>query len=279
MKNIVVLYHKNCSSGDGFGAAWVAWKKFGNSAEYIGINHQDFFPKLLKNKEVYMVDISYEKPNMQILLKTCKKVVVLDHHESVEGATKMATEYRYDVKKSGATLSWGYFFPNKKVPKLLKYLEYVDLWKFTLPYTNEIIASVHSYDRNFNVWDKLIRDIENKESFLRHRERGEAILKYQEQLIDKAIEDAEDIEFMGYKAKALNSSVLRDKISDRLYSKKYPFVIVWHYIPGKIAVSLRSIPSFDVTKIAMKFGGGGHKNSSGFVLPTNKPFPWKIIKK
>ena len=33
MKNIIVLYHKNCM--DGMAAAWVCYKKYGNDAEYI----------------------------------------------------------------------------------------------------------------------------------------------------------------------------------------------------------------------------------------------------
>ena len=32
-KNIVIIYHTDCR--DGFGAAWAAWKKFGDSATYI----------------------------------------------------------------------------------------------------------------------------------------------------------------------------------------------------------------------------------------------------
>ena len=50
-KDIVVLYHNNCT--DGFSSAWVAWKKFGNKAEYIGIGLDDSPLRGLINKEIY----------------------------------------------------------------------------------------------------------------------------------------------------------------------------------------------------------------------------------
>jgi len=36
-KEIVVLYHANCL--DGFGAAYAAWKKFGDTADYIPVQY------------------------------------------------------------------------------------------------------------------------------------------------------------------------------------------------------------------------------------------------
>jgi len=42
--SIVVVYHKGCM--DGFGAALVAWKKFGDQANYIPVSYgteQDSF--------------------------------------------------------------------------------------------------------------------------------------------------------------------------------------------------------------------------------------------
>jgi len=51
--------------------------------------------------------------------------------------------------------------------------------------------------------------------------------------------------------------------------------IVWSRKSGKINVSLRSNGKIDVSKLAFKHGGGGHKAASGFTLDVEKPFPWK----
>lgn len=278
-KKIVILYHKNCSSGDGFGAAWAAWKKFGSRAQYIGVNHNEKLPENLAKKEVYMVDFTYPIAEMRQLLKICKRVIALDHHTSSKEATMLAHDYRYSLHHSGATLAWSYFFPNKKIPQLLHYLEDTDLWKFKMRYTNEIIASIHAYDRDFNIWSKLAKELEKPNTRESHIECGRAILQYQKQLIKKAIDDAEEVSFLNHKVLASNSSVLRDEIGNRLARKKKPFTIIWRKANGLILVSLRSIPSFNVSKIATRFGGGGHKNAAAFIISGDKPFPWKVIKK
>ncbi len=41
-KDIVVIYHKHCP--DGFGAAYAAWKKFGDAAEYLPASYGDPVP-------------------------------------------------------------------------------------------------------------------------------------------------------------------------------------------------------------------------------------------
>ncbi|KKT22880.1 MAG: Phosphoesterase, DHHA1 [Parcubacteria group bacterium GW2011_GWB1_43_8b] len=53
--------------------------------------------------------------------------------------------------------------------------------------------------------------------------------------------------------------------------------IVWYKENDGIHVSLRAQGKVDVSKIAVKYGGGGHKNASGFAWPENKKFPWKVI--
>ena len=44
---------------------------------------------------------------------------------------------------------------------------------------------------------------------------------------------------------------------------------------GQISVSLRSVGNADVSKIAARYGGGGHKHAAGFRAPSLKRMPWK----
>ena len=112
MKSIVILYHKNCF--DGFGAAYAAWKKFKNKADYIGVEHQAPPPKNLKNKEVYMVDFSYPLEQMKQISKQAI-LTVIDHHISAEASAKCGQNYLYDLNHSGAVLSWQYFHAKKSI--------------------------------------------------------------------------------------------------------------------------------------------------------------------
>lgn len=279
-KKVFVLYHKSCSSGDGFGAAWAAWKKFGSRAEYVGINHSDDLPRGIRGAEVYLVDITYPEPMMKKLLASASHVTALDHHESSRDVTKMAHTYVYDVKRSGATIAWSYFFPHKKIPMLLRYLEDGDNFCFRMPYTKEMFASLHSYDRTFPLWDRIARELDSAQGKKKHYERGTAILQYELQLIKKAVEDAYEVELLGHRVFASNTSVLRDYIGNSLAKKsKAGFSVVWRRGEDTIRVSLRSVGARDVAKIAARFGGGGHKHAAAFIFKGSQKFPWKDIKK
>ncbi len=277
---IFVLYHKSCSSGDGFGGAYAAWKKFGNRAEYIGINHSDDLPRGVKGAEVYLIDITYPEKTMRLLMKAAKQVIALDHHKSSESDTKMASSYVYDLKRSGATIAWSYFFPHKKAPLLLQYIEDTDNWFFRLPHTKEMFASLATYERVFRTWDRLAKEWESPHGRKLHKERGGAILDYQSQLVKKALDDAYEVSLLGHRIFVTNSSVLISVVANQLAQRsKAKFAIVWSRGRDIIKCSLRSHGARDVSKIAAHFGGGGHKHSSAFILPTNATFPWKPIKK
>src|SRR3990167_10123181 len=81
-KDIAVLYHGNCP--DGFGGAYAAWKKFGDSAEYIPVKHGKPIPEGLAGKKLYLIDFCYPKDIMDTLIATADSVTVLDHHEGMK---------------------------------------------------------------------------------------------------------------------------------------------------------------------------------------------------
>ena len=278
MKSIVVLYHKNCS--DGFGAAYAAWKKFKNKAEYIAIEHQSPFPKdsKLKNKEVYLVDFSCSLEQMKKLLKVASSVIVIDHHISAEEATKSATYYSYALNHSGSVLTWKYFHPEKPLPKLLRHIEDIDLWNFKLKNTRELIAAFDIYDFNFKTWDKIAKDIEDAKKRKKYIEVGNFLLRYRDKIIKRLIGNADKVNFEGYSALAVNSPVLQSEIGNALVKKGAKVGIIWSQRNGKRYFSLRSNHGVDVSKLAQKFGGGGHRAASGFSLDIKKSLPWKIIK-
>src|SRR5580698_3860341 len=94
-KDIVVIYHKRCP--DGFGAAYAAWKKFGDTAEYLAAGYGDPVPEGLEGKEVYIVDFVYEQPGaMEEIARIAKKLVVLDHHVSSRALVEAAPEHIFD---------------------------------------------------------------------------------------------------------------------------------------------------------------------------------------
>lgn len=280
MNKIVILYHANCP--DGFGAAWVAWKKFGNKAEYVAVEPRVLPKQKLLEKEIYVLDNSYPIEIQKKLREKNRKVVMIDHHVSSAPDVQAFPENVFDNNRSGAVLSWQYFFSKEKTPVLLRYIEDGDLWKFKLPSAHAILAYVHAHDFDFRVWNKLHEELENAAGKATAREKGNAILQYRNMLVNEVVLKARLVHFENREVFAVNTSVkkITSFVGRTLCQQKPPFSIVWYEAKdGTRHVSLRSDGDYDVSAIAKKYGGGGHIGSAGFVLPADKPFPWKASKK
>ncbi len=277
MKPIVVLYHANCQ--DGFTAAWVARKKFGRKASYIPVQHQLPPPKGLINKEIYLVDYCYSADLMRKLVADNPKVTVIDHHLTNEKAAKTAPNHLWAKNHCGAVLAWRYFYPKKKMPLFLKYVEDMDLWKLNLPSSNEFMAFSESIHYNFKKWEAVIKQFEHSSIRKKIFEKGKILLDYQESLIESMIAKADIVNFQGHKILAVNAPILTSELGNALYKKMPPMGLVWFMSRGLIKVSLRSNGSVNVGKLATKFGGGGLAGAASFKMPVTKKLPWKRIKK
>ena len=275
LKNIVILYHAECP--DGFGAAWVAHKRFGDQADYIGVYYNSPVPGGLNDKELYLVDFAYPVEIMKDLLSRNKRVTAIDHHISTQESVKLTRDYLYSVDRSGSVLSWIYFYPKDPVPKMLGYIEDRDLYKFKLPDSRSVCAFIDTLSYDFNIWDDLATNLEDDMKRNDFIEKGKIIVDYEAEIVKKIIEEnARLVQFEGYETFVVNAPHnFADDIAHSLYIKKPPIAIIWREDKERVTVSLRSDGSVDVSKIAAKFNGGGHKTSAGFVLASTNSFPWK----
>ena len=280
-KKIIVFYHEDA---DGFTGAWSAWKKLKNNAEYLPIHHDNKTLDTLaigaEGKDVYIIDYSFKPEEMKKLVAVNKKVVLIDHHITSAESAKIATESLYDTSHSGAYLAWKYFHPDKKTPKLVEYVEDYDLWKFKLPFTQELTVLLSSKKFNLKTWEKLATEFEEESERKELINQGKIMLAYKENLINELLEKGEEVVFDGHRAFAVNSPVFESEIGHHIYEKKGMLAIIWSYRrrhnKPKLKVSLRSDKSINVAEIALKYGGGGHKSASGFTLEKEIEFPWKI---
>ncbi len=275
-KKIVIIHHND---QDGFGGAWAAWKKFKNRAEYIAADHDKDVPEGLIDKELYLIDFCYPEAIMRRLLETNKKVVVLDHHVSQQDIVGISTEHVYDVDRSGAVIAWQYFFPGEPVPKLLRHIEDMDLWQFNISNTKEIIAAMDEYPFDLKIWNKIIVDIEDKETAKKYLEAGRTILQYEKRVIERLLGRAEKVDFEGHLAYAVNAPILESEIGNWIVTHKKAIGIIWSYKGDGIKVSLRSDGKTDVSALAQRYGGGGHKAAAGFAFDVNMQFPWMRVEK
>jgi len=273
----VILYHGGCP--DGFGAAYAAWKKFGDAAEYIPVKHGRPAPEGLEGKHLIFVDFSYPQPIMDDFVKTSASVMVLDHHLGAKNVVESMPEYIFDEKRSGATIAWSYFHPDTPVPNLLKYVEDGDLYVFKLPDSRAILSYAYAQPFHFSEWDKLAAILENDSERATLIEKGKIYAEHFNILIEQIANKATLVSFEGFECYlATAADMFASDVGNRLARLKPPIGIIVNLHGDIMNVSLRSDPSVDVSAIARKYGGNGHPQAAAFRLKWGDPLPWTVLK-
>jgi len=270
MKRRLVIYHAPCL--DGTTAAWAAWRAFGDSdTEYLPAKYGDPPPMDVAGRDVIVLDFSYSRADMLAMYHDARTLLVLDHHKSAEIALKDLPFAVFDMSRSGAGMAWDTFHSTPR-PWLVDYVEDRDLWRFRLPDSKAVNAWIHASPREtFEQWDAL-----DAIPALLAAEKGEAVLAYQAQYVREMVKQARPIMFCGHAVPVVNAPYF--SISELLsaLAEGNPFAVGWCQRPsGLYQYSLRSRGDFDVSLVAQKFGGGGHKNAAGFTsnkMPDHQDF-------
>ncbi len=274
-KNIAILYHADCP--DGFGGAYAAWKKFGDDAEYIPVKHGRPAPELGNGRDIYCIDFSYPAEIMKTLAQAAKHLIVLDHHE---GARDVATAFPgiFDTEHSGATIAWSYFHPETPIPLFLRYVETGDLFRFDLPDSRAILSYAYTKPFHFDVWDELVRQIEDPVERAKVIARGAIYFEYYMFTVERLAARAELVMFEGYEIYLGNgASIFNSDVGHVLAAKKGPCALVTSVAHDGIKVSIRGDGSVDVSELARRHGGNGHPNASAFFVPWGEPLPWTSV--
>lgn len=275
----LVIAHGNCP--DGLGAAWTAHTLHRDKIEYYFANYGSEEVPEVKGKNVLMVDFAYKSIELMNKLNAdANSMLLLDHHQSarenLEG--KIDCDHIFDMDRSGARMAWDYFYPNKEVPEIIKYIEDRDIWKWEYPESRAYLASLNSYPQTFDTfyWASRLND-KQKATFILE---GNSIIRFQKTMVDDAVKKAlpgflhapdGKHRFPCFFVNSTQKELISD-IGHTLSSGKIIGVIwSYNYKHDKISCSLRSKGDTDVSKIAGYFGGGGHKNASGFEVSGVNP--------
>jgi len=281
LKDTVVIYHDQCR--DGFGAAYAAWKVLGDDASYIPRKTQEPVPDGLTDKTLYILDYSYPKDQLEQLRAQNRSVVVIDHHKTAQAAVEAFPENIFDLEHSGAVLAWQHFHPKTEVPTLLSYIEDHDLWRFALPHTREFGAALGEYTQDFETWDRLNENFQEKSQFDSFIQHGAILARFEDALVDKLFTFRERAEFEGHQIYVVNASrVYRSVLGHKLATLSEeegnaPIGIVYYRYDGMVHCSLRSNGDCDVGAIAQKYGGGGHRNAASLRVAHWTDLPFTIL--
>ena len=273
------IYHGNCA--DGFGAAWALWKAKGDAVEFYPGVHGDASPDVA-GRDVVLVDFSYKRGVMLELGRVAKSILIIDHHKTAEDdlfllGTDAAQEYAtcqiqtiFDMTKSGAVLTWEHFHPGTPVPRLLRHIQDRDLWRFSLPGTRQIQADVFSRPYDFSVWDEMVDAAETTEGRATMVAAGSAIeRKHFKDITELLAVTTREMVIGGHLVPVANSPPTMASDAAGKLASAAPFAATYFDKPGARVFSLRSRGSdgMDVSEIAKRYGGGGHRNASGFTAP------------
>lgn len=223
-----------------------------------------------------------------------RSLFVGDHHEKM-GPALLAWEVAlppgpnvrvvFDPKRSGCGIALDEFFPGARqaieedrdwesdllsftTARLALVCEDWDTWRFSFPRTKAICAFVDTVEKDVHAWRAMTQC--NRVDDM--AERGAAVLAYQRQQVERITKHARSGSLRGAPFAGVNTPVLQSEVCEALYEvDPTRAALAWYlHEDGHVAVSLRSKTGVgpDVGAIAQGLGGGGHRHSSGFKVPT-----------
>lgn len=265
-ENVVVIYHGPCN--DGFTAAWAAWMRFGEKARYYQTNHGKPPPSGLKGKDVFILDFSYPKEVVKEIEKQANSLVILDHHLTALNELSGFDCFVFDMKRSGCGLAWDYFHGNPR-PNLIVHVEDQDLWNFDYSHTREIMAVIETTEKTFENWNDLFLSLEDDAKYQNIAKQGRTMIDYRNHIVrERFVKKPTYIYLDNNIVPAANSTIWQSEIGAALSRNNDSFAAVWFQLSdGRFKISLRSDKrmGMDVSKVAQKYGGGGHKNAASFI--------------
>lgn len=199
-------------------------------------------------------------------------VHVLDHHRTNREAVATCRGI-YDETRSGAGLAWDEVpaivgVPAMPRPWFVDYIEDRDLWRFALPGSKAVNAALSFGQRTV----ERIQEIAATDTAAAFHE-GERILKFQAETVAQVCKHAIVTTRFSFACSAVEQS----EIGAALVAAHGLPACIWYTRDtdsGPVAqVSFRSRDGLaDVSEVAARLGGGGHRNAAGAVVPLARWF-------
>lgn len=238
--------------------------------EFHSINYNNDFPfdTIEPNETVIIVDFSLHKEGeFQKLKEITDKIIWIDHHKtSIEKHKGFECAGIRRDGISGCELTWEYFYPVKKVPRVVKLLGDYDIWAFKYGEdTNYLQTGIRLYDTKpqSDMWIQWLSDNSSLNPVLGD---GEISLRYRNNYYASLVKSwGFNTEFEGYRVIACNAGSVSSQLFDTVPEDSYDIMMPFVFDGKQWTVSLYTKRNdIDCSEIAKKYGGGGHKQAAGF---------------
>lgn len=297
----IVLYHANCA--DGFTAAWAVHElgTWGDTTTFIPVKYNEPPPAILPGDDVIIVDFSYPPDVIEAMSAEARTVLILDHHASAEkqldhlpappenyetflnetAGKPENVRALFDMNRSGAGIAWDFFAQSiqpsldNERPMFLNYVEDRDLWRFKLPHSKEFNEYIFSFSYTFDNWSRLDTVI-----FGDAVREGAAILRKKMKDIDELIAagGVRRVTIGNINVPVLNVPYTMGSDAAAVLLERFPEDVFAAYTWQDAEYrhwGLRSRKGddrdgSDVSRIASRFGGGGHTTAAAFRTKINQ---------
>lgn len=296
---VTVFYHADCL--DGFGAAYSAWHRFGNAARYIPIHYGERWgADDVIGRHIYVLDFSFKVPELISIAELAASVEQLDHHASARddwqakltldvtsGMSRFTDTTRhltvaFDLNKSGARIAWEHFHPSTPLPLPIAHIEDIDLWRFEIDGTRPFCRALRMRPFDFDAWHEIISEARSPDSpdYQKLLTEGEAIERFCTIEVDRLVTSSlvmpvtlrGDGTLPAIDGLAVNANaVFTSELGGRLAHQCGTFGLIWQLArDGQVKASLRGCGKVNLGQLAGQYGGGGHPNAAGFVMPVTE---------
>ena len=263
------FYHRGDLDGRCSGA--IVKLKF-PECEMIGVDYQDKFNQITcePGEEIFVLDFWFP-PEIMKRLNNTGVLHWFDHHET---SLKWATKEKFlasgsqilEIGRAGCELTWGALFPKVKLPEAVFLLGRYDVWDHEDPRVLPFQWGMRNYDdtspTNIGFREQIFTEPVDELVKI-----GQILLNFQaKQDAIYARGMAYDTKFEGYRAVVMNKAFANSKAFDAVYDhNKHDIMVMFGVKPDGYKYTLFSNkPEIDVSKIAEKYNGGGHKGAAGF---------------
>lgn len=285
MKSTLVIHHS--ADLDGICSREVAKRALGDTADYLGWDYSDPIPDTSAYSRVYLIDISFPPVEMQARMN---KLVWIDHHASaikdnsiqydglrIDGVAACRLAYQWFLGDKAATKDQ-YKAREVMEPFAVTLLGEFDVWDHhdenTIPFQyamqaqetpdwETLLASNMTSLSSFAAKTGLMKDL---------IEKGRAIQQYLKvtnaQLANEAGYDAD---FEGLKFRVLNTPQKGSLQFDASIKPHHDGCLRYYWNGTEWGCSLYGVAhkkDIDLSAIAKRHGGGGHKQACGCTFQT-----------
>lgn len=286
------IFHHN--DMDGRSAAYIAYKfikKYEHlypdkeKIEFIELDYKKEIEidKIKDNETVIIVDYSFTEstlPTLMAMIHKSNTLIWIDHHKSSVELINKYDELGYMFRgiisdeMSGVALAYKYFYDLagndikfENMPYWIRLVSDYDTWKYI--YGDDTIYFKLGIDMNpcsptDKIWEQLSDSCLDIMYLNTTITNGRIIKGY----IDKDNRSSLkrfgfESEFEGQKCYAINKTSNSWVFGDKI--KEYPFVMTFTFNGSDYTYSIYSEDKdTDCSKLAEKYGGGGHKGAAGF---------------